>query len=275
MKLGRPSLRIAEDPNPNSPDAGGTSGGLAPTACPPGYTPATVAGATPGSCTDPAGHVVSPDAFYLEKNVDSRYSAAQWQTWINLGKYDPKTHMFRSERTGPNGEVLDAWVAKPVDCPDGMTAFGGGRCLDEGDPRLTGGSIGGPAPATGADGLLTSHPTPEVNPKSDLQLALEQQFLGRQGVFGQADTSNPAAGKSTKDLFAKPLTGGGLWWGDNKGMFDNNLSPKPLDQGFTPAKPPINTLPKIDGGVATGTPLTEALLQKYHPQVPWWKMGAA
>jgi hypothetical protein len=172
----------------------------------------------------------------LAQNVDSRYSPAQWQGWINLGKYDPSTHKFRSERTGPNGEVLDAWVDKPTDCPQGMTAAGPGKCFDEGDPRLYGGNIGPTAPTAPAK---PAGPTPESQLRytgDPLHDALAEMFNTRAGIFG---TKNPFLAGATsragkEDITGMFLPGGGLWWGGQSDLA-SALSPLGLAKGTVPA----------------------------------------
>ena len=311
MRLGRPSLRYLEQDCPGGRDeagnciggGGGSEGlpwwlaslamsdqhkdkprvlagstgsegeGVPPTAsCPPGWTPATTPGATPGSCIDGAGHVVSPDAFFLAQTVDSSYSPAQWQAWINLGNYNPATHKFRSERTGPNGEVLDAWVDKPTDCPSGMTAAGASKCFDEGDPRLYGGVSGGAAAAP---------PPPDDQGKAQLEYtgdplqdALYQFFNQRAGIFGKRNPYLLGASlrTGTEDLAAKPLGGGGIWWGDARSLSSALApftgTPTPPPNPFPVPKSTVAApVPDVTGGSVTPPkteasigPLTSALL---------------
>jgi len=260
---------------PDNTGSTASPGGGSPTSsgCPPGYTPSTTPGASPGSCNDAQGRPISPDAFWLYQNVDSSYSVAQWQTWINLGNYDPKTHKFRPERTGPNGEVLDAWVEKPVDCPDNMTASGAGRCVDVGGPS-TPGAAAAPVP------VGPGKPSSQLGYTGDpLQDALVDMFNYRAGLFGEKDpflSGVTSRAPKKDDISGMFLPGGGLWWGG-----ENNLSQAlaPYAGGFAtvpdaPVVPaPTTPTPVRDRGplpAETGDPLS-ALFS--NPLAPKKKKG--
>jgi len=266
-------------PDPNPPPAGG--------GCPPGWTSATTPGATPGSCVDGAGHVVSPDAFFLAQTVDSSYSPAQWQTWINLGGYNSSTHKFRPERTGPGGEILDAWVDKPTDCPPGMTAAGASKCFEEGDPRLYPGAAPPPTPAPVAEAPAPAEP-------GSLQAGLEDLLASQGGVFsqekGRGAITNPGAVGSS-------LLGGGLWWSQPAGVGGTPVAAAPAEDLSKPLiaprisapKPPVSllqqgllkvpfALPATLSPLAANTsPLQQELLKRrypfatsFSPNEQWW-----
>jgi hypothetical protein len=147
------------------------------------------------------------------------------QAWIREN-WDPNARMFRSEKTDTEGNRLEGFVEKPVDTPEGWSAWGSNFALRTGDPRLSG---GGGAPAVGAGGgaapvAPTAPAAPVANRggqlalgENELQNALLTMFNDRSGVFGTGDpygisTATPRT-PDGQPITGVSLKGGGLWWG--------------------------------------------------------------
>jgi hypothetical protein len=107
------------------------------------------------------------DPAWLSANIDSRISPEQWQAWQSF--YDPAQaardpkHPFKSENVDADGNPIQGYFEKPVDCPINTTKYGTNQCLPMTDPRIvaaqTGGSLGqqhlGEPPPPTAQGAQT------------------------------------------------------------------------------------------------------------------------
>ena len=246
--------------------------------CPPGWSPAPESmGASPGACVNPEGHVVAPEAFGFAAAIDSRVSPGQWQTWINMGLRDPACPPgapFKSENRGADGQPIGGCFEKPVDCPGGTTKYGQTECLPLDHPKVTG------QPGGGAG---TAPPPPDEEGQAQLEYtgdplqdALYQFFNQRAGIFGKRNPylSGATPRTGTEDLKAKPLPGGGVWWGDTGGLssalapFTAPAAPAPMAAAPTPAAPaalaaPASVASRDPSGrsvIPSISPLTSALL---------------
>ncbi len=168
----------------------------------------------------PTGQNHGETAQWLNQNVDSRYSPAQWEAWVAEGGYDsacPDDAPFRSAREGAGG----ACVAKPVDCPEGQFLHGN-RCYGEGETP-GGFGLGGYQGAGAAGGAA-----PRAAPRAlTLQDLLIDMFSGRKSAFGLQAGRDPFASQfqgtfgvdqygaplpQAPELTSKPLAGGGIIW---------------------------------------------------------------
>ena len=160
----------------------------------------------------------------------AEWDDAHLNAWLKNYKYDPNTNKFQN--------IYGDWVFKPDDrgpnTPHNRNGTG-----DQGDFGWgwNDSGIGGGAPGRGAQvgqrmagGLLHSTAASALSPEqtrlADLQRVLEDQLLGRQGIFGLADARTGSSGVRTTDIYGQGLEGGGLWWGADKGMFDPNTQPQ-------------------------------------------------
>jgi hypothetical protein len=259
----------------------------------------------PSQGPPPVGNI---DAWadFLTGRLDPRINRNQWRAWINevgVASDCPPDKPFKSMRGNLRGREGEC-VEKPVDCPEGMFLHGE-NCYNEGEtPGGFGveGQVGGAPAQPTSDGLLHA-PAPGAGPKSDLQRQLEEAFLGRKGMFGWANARNPMSGIAG-DLVGKALGGGGLWWGGDKGMFDEATAAGGLPTKTVPTTPPIQqftslpgqTAPTIPGQTpiapvapaqpwvqgaqpraqprtpaAPMSPLANTIYQKYQPK-PWWQL---
>jgi hypothetical protein len=227
------------------------------------------------------------------------------QDWLN-NYWDPNARKFKSAKTGMDGKPVEGRFFKPDDCPEGTQAWGSNQCRDSREVEAIEAGRNPPGgPGTQAppgDGLLHAPAPSAVNPMMDLQQALEDRFLGREGFFGFADSRDPMSGIAG-DIHAKSLGGGGLWWGGDKGMFDNTLvdvpspvqQPAPQPPASTAPLPGVNSpppivqpggelgvVPGVPSGVGTGDEfggsLEDQLFGKFQrkgkqQQQPWWRAG--
>jgi len=165
-----------------------------------------------------------------------RYTDRQLATWIAEG-WDPAAGGWKA---GWNA----AGKASDMQPPGGGGGGGGGRVVA--------------APAVNpATGLLESKAPadPRTAELADLQNVLEEKFMARQGQFGVG-----AGGANLPDTFAKPLGGGGIWWGADKGMFDAATSggaaaPVAVPVASAPARAPAPATAPFDSP-ATPAPQT-------------------
>jgi hypothetical protein len=91
----------------------------------------------------------------MQQTIDSTVSAAQYQTWINMGLRNPACPPgtpFKSENT-LNGAAIPGCFEKPVDCPPGSYKSGPGTNCVSGTPGGGGaGGAGGPGGGPGGSG---------------------------------------------------------------------------------------------------------------------------
>ncbi len=189
-----------------------------------------------------------------------RYTDRQVMAWFNEG-WDAKAGGWKSG-FGAKG-VLQAAGGVPG-------GPGGGAKVGQ---RMAGGLLR----STAASAF-----TPEQTRLADLQRVLEDQLLGRGGIFGLADARTGSSGVRTSDLFGQSLSEGGLWWGADKGMFDPN---KPLNQrqGRRPAAaapalpaaaaaPALPVVPPAPAGIGGGAPprrINDAMYRKFPTRGPF------
>lgn len=207
---------VGADGNPRDPNAGAGSAQAQQT----GHTEGQSAGVggssglkkgmtpTPGQLRQYAKENNWPEDF-------DRYNDATLQSWIS-SNWNPQTMMFTSEKKDPNGNSIPGNVYKPVDTPDGWTAWGQGAIpTDQANAQMA--KWGQPPQSA-----TSSAATPAGDP---LQQQLVSLFQSHGGYFG--DSGAPVFGQS--------LQGGGLIWSDNGNPFDSSTNATPAQPATNPA----------------------------------------
>lgn len=253
-------------------------------------------GGAPPPSTPPPGGPAGPTETFAQKvrriaaeqhwSEDfQRFSDAQIEAW--KPSWDETKQRFRSEHApaGANGDWV--YVEKPTESvTDPSTGIEWGPWGDQVGVNVTekkaqtaGGSSASGSTAPTWDGIYTSHadgsdalPGGPGGQYSDLQDSLLAKFMNREGMFGFGDSRNRSSGNAS-DTFAKSLSGGGLWWGTDKGMFDKgDTAPTGGGGGGEPPnyadwaakQPATSNAPNAPAG----SELTQTLQQKFLPPIP-------
>lgn len=186
---------VGPDGNPRDPNAGAGSDYAAQTGHTQGQS-ANVSGASglrKGQTPSPAQLRQYAKENNWPEDFD-RFNDATLQSWIS-NNWNPKTMMFTSEKGVP-GDVF-----KPVDVPEGYTAWGQGAIKNEDLPawaRGAGAAGAGAAPGSASAAASSAPAGPQG--QNDLIDALKTHA----GYFSQFGTPTEA----------KTLAGGGIQWTD-------------------------------------------------------------
>lgn len=223
--------------DPNAGAAGNTSG----------ITEGQSAGVSGSSGLKP-GQTPTPGQlrqFAKENNWSEdfdRFNDATLQSWIS-NNWNPATMKFKSEKKDMNGNPIPGDVEKPVDTPDGWTAWGQGAIrTQDAQQRMAGwgggaqgqgnnGGMGGqnpaqtppPAPVTNGNQLSMTG-----NPLQDMLIGQFNSGMNpstyQNNIFALGEDMKPGGTGANADnqqsgRQGQSLSGGGLWWGQNADTF--------------------------------------------------------
>lgn len=106
----------------------------------PWVPPSPPAARPPAAPAAPSLGNIHERAAEYQARVDPSKSVAQYETWMNMGLFDPTTGKFRSENVDESGNPIEGTFENPTDCPPGMIKWGAGNtCVPVGSRPFSGG----------------------------------------------------------------------------------------------------------------------------------------
>jgi hypothetical protein len=188
-----------------------------------------------------------------------RFNDATLASWIG-SNWNPQTMKFTSEKKDQNGNPIPGDVEKPVDTPDGWTAWGQGAIrTSDAQNKMAGWGGGGAGNNGGMGGQAPPPPPQPVTNGNQLSMTgnpLQDMLIGQfntgqnpstyqNNIFALGEDMKPGGTGANADAQqsgrqAQSLSGGGLWWGQNAdtfGGFDASQKNATGTESISPAAP--------------------------------------